>query len=48
MEGAHSPRSIRLAKLMEHIYVKVGVSTRVGAALYAMEHDLVEDRRARR
>ena len=33
---------------VEHIYVKVGVSTRVGAALFAMEHDLVEDRRARR
>lgn len=33
---------------VEHIYVKVGVSTGVGAALFAMEHDLVEDRRARR
>ena len=33
---------------VEHIYVKAGVSTRVGAALFAMEHDLVEERRARR
>ena len=30
---------------VEHIYAKVGVSTRVGAALFAMEHDLVEERR---
>jgi len=30
---------------VEHIYVKAGVSTRVGAALFAMEHDLVEERR---
>jgi HD-GYP domain-containing protein (c-di-GMP phosphodiesterase class II) len=27
---------------VEHIYAKVGVSTRVGAALFAMRHDLVE------
>ena len=27
---------------VEHIYLKAGVSTRVGAALFAMEHDLVE------
>lgn len=27
---------------VEHIYAKTGVSTRVGAALFAMEHDLVE------
>ena len=32
---------------VEHIYAKVGVSTRVGAALFAMEHDLVEEQRAR-
>jgi HD-GYP domain-containing protein (c-di-GMP phosphodiesterase class II) len=33
---------------VEHIYAKLGVSTRVGAALFAMEHDLVEDRRERK
>jgi HD-GYP domain-containing protein (c-di-GMP phosphodiesterase class II) len=33
---------------VEHIYAKVGVSTRVGAALFAMEHDLVEERRSLR
>ena len=27
---------------VEHIYGKLGVSTRVGAALFAMQHDLVE------
>jgi DNA-binding CsgD family transcriptional regulator len=27
---------------VEHIYGKIGVSTRVGAALFAMQHDLVE------
>ena len=27
---------------VEHIYAKVGVSTRVGATLFAMQHDLVE------
>jgi HD-GYP domain-containing protein (c-di-GMP phosphodiesterase class II) len=27
---------------VEHIYTKAGVSTRVGAALFAMRHDLVE------
>ena len=27
---------------VEHIYAKVGVSTRVGAALFAMRHDLVD------
>jgi HD-GYP domain-containing protein (c-di-GMP phosphodiesterase class II) len=27
---------------VEHIYGKIGVSTRVGAALFAMRHDLVE------
>jgi HD-GYP domain-containing protein (c-di-GMP phosphodiesterase class II) len=27
---------------VEHIYAKTGVSTRVGAALFAMQHDLVE------
>ncbi len=27
---------------VEHIYAKAGVSTRVGAALFAMQHDLVE------
>jgi HD-GYP domain-containing protein (c-di-GMP phosphodiesterase class II) len=27
---------------VEHIYTKAGVSTRVGAALFAMQHDLVE------
>ncbi len=27
---------------VEHIYAKAGVSTRVGAALFAMRHDLVE------
>jgi HD-GYP domain-containing protein (c-di-GMP phosphodiesterase class II) len=27
---------------VEHIYAKIGVSTRVGAALFAMRHDLVE------
>ena len=30
---------------VEHIYAKIGVSTRVGAALFAMKHDLVEERR---
>ena len=33
---------------VEHIYAKAGVTTRVGAALFAMEHDLVEDPHARR
>jgi DNA-binding NarL/FixJ family response regulator len=27
---------------VEHIYAKAGVSTRVGAALFAMQHDLAE------
>ena len=27
---------------VEHIYAKTGVSTRVGAALFAMEHDLAQ------
>jgi HD-GYP domain-containing protein (c-di-GMP phosphodiesterase class II) len=27
---------------VEHIYAKAGVSTRVGAALFAMHHDLIE------
>jgi HD-GYP domain-containing protein (c-di-GMP phosphodiesterase class II) len=27
---------------IEHIYAKIGVSTRVGAALFAMQHDLAE------
>jgi len=27
---------------VEHIYAKTGVSTRVGAALFAMQHDLAE------
>ena len=27
---------------VEHIYAKAGVSTRVGAAMFAMRHDLVE------
>ncbi|MGH2840225.1 MAG: HD domain-containing phosphohydrolase [Solirubrobacteraceae bacterium] len=27
---------------VEHIYAKTGVSTRVGAALFAMQHDLIE------
>ena len=27
---------------VEHIYAKAGVSTRVGAALFAMRHDLIE------
>ena len=27
---------------IEHIYAKAGVSTRVGAALFAMKHDFVE------
>jgi DNA-binding NarL/FixJ family response regulator len=27
---------------VEHIYGKLGVSTRVGAALFAMQHDLLE------
>ncbi|MGH2715921.1 MAG: response regulator transcription factor [Thermoleophilaceae bacterium] len=27
---------------VEHIYAKTGVSTRVGAALFAMRHDLAE------
>lgn len=27
---------------VQHIYTKVGVSTRVGAALFAMQHDLIE------
>ena len=26
---------------IEHIYAKTGVSTRVGAALFAMQHDLI-------
>jgi DNA-binding CsgD family transcriptional regulator len=26
---------------VEHIYGKIGVSTRPGAALFAMQHDLV-------
>ncbi len=26
---------------VQHIYVKVGVSTRAGAALFAMEHGLI-------
>jgi DNA-binding NarL/FixJ family response regulator len=26
---------------LEHIYTKLGVSTRVGATLFAIEHDLV-------
>ena len=27
---------------VEHIYAKTGVSTRVGAALFAMQHDLAD------
>jgi DNA-binding NarL/FixJ family response regulator len=27
---------------VEHIYAKAGVSTRVGAAIFAMRHDLLE------
>ena len=27
---------------VEHIYAKAGVSTRAGAALFAMQHDLVD------
>ena len=27
---------------VEHIYAKAGVSTRVGAALFAMRHDLID------
>lgn len=27
---------------VEHIYAKAGVSTRIGAALFAMRHDFVE------
>lgn len=27
--------------LLQHIYTKLGVSTRAGAALFAMEHDLI-------
>ena len=30
---------------VEHIYAKADVSTRVGAALFAMRHDLVEGHR---
>ncbi len=29
---------------IQHIYSKIGVSTRAGAAMYAMEHDLVHER----
>lgn len=29
---------------IQHIYAKIGVSTRAGAAMYAMEHNLVRDR----
>lgn len=28
---------------VQHIYAKIGVSTRDGAAIFAMEHDLVRD-----
>jgi DNA-binding CsgD family transcriptional regulator len=27
---------------IEHIYGKIGVSTRAGAALFALEHDLLD------
>jgi DNA-binding NarL/FixJ family response regulator len=27
---------------LEHIYAKIGVSTRVGAALFAVEHGLID------
>jgi len=30
-----------VANHVEHIYGKIGVSTRAGAALFAMQHDLV-------
>ena len=29
---------------IQHIYDKIGVSTRVGATLFALQHGLVEDR----
>jgi DNA-binding NarL/FixJ family response regulator len=28
---------------IQHIYDKIGVSTRVGATLFALQHGLVED-----
>lgn len=28
---------------VQHVYAKIGVSTRAAAALYAMEHDLVRE-----
>jgi HD-GYP domain-containing protein (c-di-GMP phosphodiesterase class II) len=31
---------------IQHIYAKIGVSTRAGAALFAMEHDLLDSRPA--
>lgn len=34
-----SPKTV--GRHVENIYVKIGVSTRAGAAVYAMEHDLV-------
>jgi DNA-binding CsgD family transcriptional regulator len=27
---------------VRHVYDKIGVSTRAGAALFAMEHDLIQ------
>jgi DNA-binding NarL/FixJ family response regulator len=30
---------------VQHIYTKLGISTRAAAALYAMEHDLIADGR---
>jgi DNA-binding NarL/FixJ family response regulator len=27
---------------VRHIYEKIGISTRAGAALFAMEHDLIQ------
>jgi len=34
-----SPRTVH--HHVQHIYQKIGVSTRAGAALYAMDHDLI-------
>ncbi|MDQ3523696.1 MAG: LuxR C-terminal-related transcriptional regulator [Chloroflexota bacterium] len=28
---------------IQHIYAKIGVSTRAGAAIFAMEHDLIHE-----
>ncbi len=31
---------------IQHIYTKIGVSTRAGAAIFAMEHDLIREQPA--